>query len=94
MPTAATVERAAILCRVSTKKQEEKENPLAGQLSNCREWSAKRGYDVLAEFQEVGSGYAWVDDRPTITDLWKLVDGKHVTVIVVDDLDRLARKSE
>lgn len=87
-------EKAAILARVSTKGQEKKENPLNGQLSNCREWATSHRYDVVAEFKEVGSGFAWVFDRPTIGDLWKLVEAKQISVIIVDDMDRVAREPD
>ncbi len=87
-------EKAAILARVSTKGQEKKENPIAGQLSNCREWAASHGYDVVAEFREVCSGFSWVFDRQTVSDLWKVVEAKQITVVVVDDMDRLAREPD
>jgi DNA invertase Pin-like site-specific DNA recombinase len=87
-------ERAALLARVSTRGQEEKETPIKGQLTNCHAHAAKNGYSVVAEFSETGSGYAWVFERKTIADLWQLVTSRKIDVIVVDDLDRLAREPD
>jgi len=61
---------------------------------NCHDLANRHGYSVVREFAETGSGYAWVFERGTIADLWQLVTSRKIDVIVVDDLDRLAREPD
>jgi site-specific DNA recombinase len=82
--------RAAIYCRVSTDKQEDKYS-LPDQLENTRNHCKERGYKVVVEFREVHSGYE-LDERPDLNELRAMMAHGLIDVVVVNELDRLSRK--
>ena len=82
--------RAAIYARVSTDEQT-KGYSLSTQIEACREYAAHQGYLVVDEFKDDYSGAAY--DRPALNNLRELASSDHLEVVVVYDVDRLARKS-
>jgi DNA invertase Pin-like site-specific DNA recombinase len=74
----------AIYTRVSTHDQQ----TLDMQLEKCREFCLARGWEVLFEAKEVGSG---VKDRPQRADLFKLCRQRKVDAVIVWKLDRWGR---
>jgi site-specific DNA recombinase len=82
--------RAATYSRVSTDEQA-KGYSLATQVEACRDFAAQKGYAVIADFNDDYSGAAL--DRPGLNELRDLVANNGIDVIIVYDVDRLARKS-
>ena len=82
--------RAAIYARVSTDEQS-KGYSLSTQVEACREYAAHQGYLVVDEFKDDYSGATL--DRPALNNLRELASSDHLGVVVVYDVDRLARKS-
>jgi site-specific DNA recombinase len=82
--------RAAIYSRVSTDEQA-KGYSLSTQAEACRNYAAQKGYAVVADFNDDYSGAAL--DRPGLNELRDLVSSNSIEVIIVYDVDRLARKS-
>ena len=60
--------RAAIYCRVSTKRQADSDISIPDQLNQCRAWCEAEGIEVAAEFIEPGAS-ARSDDRPVFQDM-------------------------
>jgi len=83
------VKRAVIYARVSTDEQA-KGYSLKTQLDECQKYAAKCGYMVSAEFPDDYTGASM--DRPELDKLRAFVAGNPVDVVIVYDLDRLARK--
>jgi site-specific DNA recombinase len=82
--------RAAIYARVSTDEQA-RGYSLQTQLEAGRKYAAERGYTVAAEFQDDYTGESL--DRPGLNELRAFVTADSVGVVIVYDVDRLARKS-
>src|SRR5918998_1510633 len=88
----ATVQRAAIYCRVSSQGQEENAS-LPTQEEACRRFAAARGYalDERHVYREVHSG-ADLWERPRLTALRERVRRGEVGAVICYALDRLSRK--
>jgi site-specific DNA recombinase len=82
--------RAVIYARVSTDEQT-KGYSLPTQLEACRKYAAERGYEISAEFRDDHTGASL--DRPGLNQLREFVAAASIEVMVVYDVDRLARKS-
>jgi site-specific DNA recombinase len=84
--------RAAIYCRVSTKRQADSDISIPDQLNQCRGWCEAEGYDVAAEFIEPGAS-ARSDDRPAFQDMIgeACSQGRPFDVIVIHSLSRFTR---
>ena len=80
---------AAILARVSTKKQEDNSS-LEGQLNAGRAYCARHGYNIVAERKEIHSG-AFVLARSVFAEFLDMAADGTIQVIVVDVPDRLGR---
>jgi len=80
--------RAAIYARVSTEDQRSNYS-LPTQTDHCRAYAAKQGYVVVAEFQEDFTGTAL--DRPELDKLRDLARQHESDVLLVPDIERLAR---
>lgn len=76
--------KAAIYARVSTHDQ----NTLSMQIEKCSEFALARGWRIVKEIKEVGSGTI---NRPERADLLKLCRQRKVDVVVVWKLDRWGR---
>jgi putative DNA-invertase from lambdoid prophage Rac len=76
--------RVGLYARISTNDQQ----TLPMQLEMMRRYAADRGWTVLIELQEVGSG---VKDRPQRATLMKAARRREIDAIVVWKLDRFGR---
>jgi site-specific DNA recombinase len=81
---------AVIYARVSTDEQAHGYS-LQTQLEACRRYAAERGYRVVAEFKDDYTGASM--DRPGLNELREYVSKDSTGVVIVYDVDRLARKS-
>ena len=78
--------KTAIYCRVSTEQQE-----LEQQLQACRRFCEAKGWQVAAEFAEIGSGKNFA--RPQFQALLKQLRAGAFQSLVVFRFDRLGRNS-
>ena len=88
--------RAAIYCRVSTKRQAlqdveegEEHYSLKMQESACRAYCEEQGWDVVRVYQEEMS--AKTLDRPQLTELRDSMRRREIDKVVIYKLDRLSR---
>lgn len=81
---------AAIYSRVSTDEQS-KGYSLQTQLEACQNYAKERRYSVVATFSDDYTGAAI--DRPALNELRDYMYHNHLDVVIVYDIDRLARKS-
>jgi site-specific DNA recombinase len=90
IPNSGEPKRCILYARVSTEEQTEKFG-LSSQLSELRQYAQKMNYNVIRELAD--EGFSGADlGRPALTTLRDLVRSKNVSIIVVHDPDRLARK--
>jgi site-specific DNA recombinase len=82
--------RAAIYARVSTDDQAQGYS-LKTQVEACQGFAIERGYTVLETFADDYTGT--VLDRPELNRLREFINAEHLDVVIVYDIDRLARKS-
>jgi site-specific DNA recombinase len=86
------MKRAAIYCRVSTDKQEEKGTSLGSQEQACREYAAKHGFEVIESLvmleQHTG---AELFDRPKLTQIRAAVKAGEIDALIFYAVDRLSR---
>jgi len=81
---------AVIYARVSTEEQAKKYS-LSSQLEECRKYADSYEYTVVAEFAEAFSGE--ILDRPRLSEVFGLCQNTKVDVLIVYDIDRLARNT-
>jgi len=82
--------RSIIYARVSTDEQT-KGYSLHTQIDACKSYALERGYIVLNIFTEDYSGASI--DRPVLNQLRDFLVAEEVDVVIIYDVDRLARKS-
>jgi site-specific DNA recombinase len=82
--------RAVLYARVSTDEQA-KGYSLQTQLDASSQYAVARGYSVVEKFQDDYTGASL--DRPGLNALRAYVSADSVNVVIVYDVDRLARKS-
>ena len=82
--------KAAIYSRVSTDEQV-KGYSLQTQMEACLAYAKERGYDVVGTFSDDYTGAAI--DRPELNNLRDFMVHNQLDVVIVYDIDRLARKS-
>lgn len=80
--------RVAIYCRVSSHEQKQK-GDLDRQTGRMTTESLKRKYNIIAVFDEVGSGMN--DNRKKLQKLFELVESKSIDIVLVEHKDRLSR---
>lgn len=86
-----TTKRAIIYVRVSTDEQA-RGYSLQTQVEGCRRYAEEMDYAIAATFQEDYTGTSL--DRPALNEMRGYLGlDKSVTVLIVYDLDRIARKS-
>lgn len=86
--------KVAIYARVSTKSQEERQT-IEQQLIACREYCARKNWEVAEEFKdEAVSGSTPFDSRPAAKRLLEALDAKQVDAVVIYCVDRLSRSNE
>ena len=82
---------AAVYTRISGEDQSEFSLP--SQESACRELAARKGFETPREFVFIDNGGSSSEiDRPALTALRECVRSGLVGMVVIYDLDRLARK--
>lgn len=94
---APSAQHAVIYCRVSSVRQANEGDGLAGQERTCRNYADARGYVVASVFRDGITG--GTDKRPGFVELLAFLDawsaGRGVElVVIVDDLKRFAREVE
>jgi site-specific DNA recombinase len=86
------VTRAVIYARVSGDDRKYSTSGIESQLSDCRKYAKEKGYNIVGEFFEerdkYTSGYEWL---PQLEKLLKLAQQQAFDVLIVRELDRLAR---
>lgn len=82
---------AVIYCRVSSVKQSTVGDGLKSQETRCREFARMKRYDVAQVFSDDVSGS--LTDRPGMTAMLTFIRKRRTagTVVVIDDVSRLAR---
>jgi site-specific DNA recombinase len=86
----AISKKAIIYARVSTDEQT-KGYSLSTQIDASKSYAIERGYTLLETFTEDYSGASM--DRPILNDVRDYIEREDVDVMIVYDVDRLARKS-
>lgn len=86
--------RAAIYCRVSTDKQEEKGSSLETQEADCIKRCQAKGYMIVTHLiiKEVFTGTLY-RERELLTKLRKAASNHEIDVVVFHAYDRLSRES-
>lgn len=83
--------RALIYVRVSTDEQA-KGYSLKTQIEGCARYAEEMGYAIAATFQEDYTGTSL--DRPALNEMRNFIAAdQSISVLIVYDLDRIARKS-
>ena len=86
----ATLDEAILYLRVSDKGQVENGNGLESQETTCREYADRKGYRVIAVFSDDLSGKT--AERNGLKDLIAFLKKRRGgTLVIIDDLNRLAR---
>lgn len=81
---------AVIYCRVASAPAGHEREAIEGQAKRCRSYAAARGYEVVAEFADHGSGMTV--DRPGIHELLAFTrEGGRGLRVLVDGVERIAR---
>lgn len=86
--------KAVVYCRVSSTKQTNRGDGLNSQETRCREYARYKGYEVLATFSDDMSGS--LATRPGMQAMLAFLRKrrKFGTVVIIDDISRLARGIE
>ena len=80
-----------IYCRVSSDRQAKEGSGLGSQEQRCRSYALARGYGVLATFSDEGVSGALLN-RPGVRALLSFLCSQlKGTVVIVDDISRIAR---
>ncbi|MEL6486141.1 MAG: recombinase family protein [Pseudomonadota bacterium] len=89
-----TKEQAIIYCRVSDSKQKTEGHGLESQETRCLEYARQRGYKVAGVFKDDASG--GIADRPAFGEMLAYLakNRKRQHVVIVDDINRVARSLE
>lgn len=89
--------RAIIYVRVSSQRQVDEGHGLAGQEKRCRDYAKSKGYEVIGVFKDEGVS-GGIADRAGMKEVQKELEKyKHESeksVVIVDDIKRLARDVE
>ncbi len=90
------MKHAIIYSRVSSQQQVRDGHGIEGQESRCRSFAVSRGYEVVNVFRDEGVSGGLID-RPGMQKLLAYLEkqqGKDATVVIIDDIKRLARDIE
>ncbi len=87
--------KAVIYCRVSSAKQVEEGHGLDSQATRCREYAARKNYEVVQVFHEKGVSGGLMD-RPSFNKLITFIKASRQDgmVVIIDDISRFARDIE
>lgn len=88
-----TIIRAAIYARVSGDDTKQEGRNLQGQIDLCREYARQRGYNVVDVFAEDAFKYTGGADMdlPELSRMLDTIATRSFDVLIVRELDRLAR---
>lgn len=90
MKTDRSKKDAVVYARVSHAKQVAEGHGIDSQTTRCREYATRRDYDVVSVFTDDITGRA--DKRPGMEAMLRfLKNQKCTTVVLIDDISRLAR---
>ena len=92
--TSETTHTAVIYCRVSSAKQVSEGHGLGSQETRCREYAGHKGHDVSDVFRDDVTG--GITARPGMQAMLAHLRGHRArgTVVIIDDISRLARGLE
>ncbi len=92
--TESETNKAVIYCRVSSSKQTKRGDGLHSQETRCREYARYKGYEVVGTFSDDMSGS--LATRPGMHAMLAFLRKrrKFGTVVIIDDISRLARGIE
>ncbi len=79
--------RVAVYCRLARADQDD--TLLEVQKERLRIYAKERGYDIVAEIAEIGSGLTL--NRPGIREMAKLAHRHMIDAVLVSDISRLCR---
>ena len=86
------MKRAVLYARVSGDDRKYATSGIESQLDDCRKYAAAQGYDVVGEFfEEPDKHTSGVDWLPELDRIIKLAPSGTFDVLVVREIDRLAR---
>ena len=83
--------KAIIYCRVSSVAQVEEGHGLESQDTRCRDYAARKGYEVIESFYERAVS-GCTTNRPSFNAMLDFIKAqKEPIIVVIDDISRLAR---
>lgn len=82
--------KAVIYARVSTERQMNVGHGLDSQIHRCQEWCERNNFQVDFVFREEGVS-GGIQERPALKEMFQYLTVNPHTVVVIDDLKRLAR---
>lgn len=85
---------AAVYARVSTSEQKDRGYSLGSQVKECRAYAERKGFNIIAEFQDDISGATRLDEREGGKELIRLIEARQVQAVIVYRIDRLSRPPE
>ena len=88
------IKASVIYCRVSSVKQVTEGHGLDGQEKRCRDYAARKGYQVLEVFRDEAISGGLIN-RPQMERLIAFLEASdEEVVVIIDDIKRLARNVE
>lgn len=81
---------AVIYCRVSTDRQMTEGHGIDSQEKRCKDWCQKNNHEVGQIFRDEGISGS-IGERPAIRDMLVYLTANPHTIVVIDDIKRLAR---
>jgi len=84
--------KAIIYARVSTEEQEKEGYSLDAQIEICRQYCKMKGWEIVKEYRETGSGREKLENRPNFMKALELIENGIADILVVWKLDRISRK--
>jgi site-specific DNA recombinase len=90
--TFPVTERALIYARVSGDDRKYSTSGIEGQLADCRKYAGDKGYNLVGEyFEEPNKQTSGYDMLPELDKILKLAEQQTFDVLIVREIDRLAR---
>jgi site-specific DNA recombinase len=87
--------RAALYSRVSTEEQAgDGRASLRAQMADMEEYCARRGYEIVERFVDIGSGADRNQERPRFKALREFISSGGADLVVVWRVDRISRHYE
>jgi len=84
--------KAIIYARVSTEEQGKEGYSLDAQIEACRQYCKMKGWEVVKEYKEVGSGKEKLEKRQQLMKALDLIQNGIADILIVWKLDRISRK--